>query len=159
MTGLTMSTGDGDLRIRPATAADIPALCGLLAVLFTQEAEFSPDAEAQARGLARIIADPQTGAILVARREGEAIGMANVLYTVSTALGERVALLEDMVVAPAARGQGVGSGLLRAAIAHARSAGCRRVTLLTDAGNEAAQRFYAQHGFTASGMVPLRLAL
>jgi ribosomal protein S18 acetylase RimI-like enzyme len=34
---------------------------------------------------------------------------------------------------------------LPAAVEFARSAGCRRVTLLTDADNAAAQRFYGRH--------------
>ena len=54
------------------------------------------------------------------------IGMVNLLFTVSTALGERVAMLEDMVVAPAARGTGVGSALLQHAIAFAQQQGARR---------------------------------
>lgn len=145
--------------IELATEADIPALAELLGVLFTQEAEFTPDPRAQRRGLAQLVGHPQTGAVLVVR-DGDAItAMVNLLFTVSTALGERVALLEDMVVAPAARGAGVGSALLGEAIAFARRSGCRRITLLTDGDNEAARRFYARQGFTASAMVPYRLTL
>lgn len=147
------------MRIEPASAADIPALAGLLAVLFEQEAEFLPDGEAQTRGLAQILGNPHMGSILVAKQGGMAVGMVSLLYTVSTALGGRVALLEDMVVSPAARGVGVGSLLLQAAIDHARSAGCKRITLLTDAANEAAQCFYAKQGFEISSMIPLRLRL
>ncbi|MNY66030.1 putative phosphinothricin acetyltransferase YwnH [compost metagenome] len=77
----------------------------------------------------------------------------------STALGARVALLEDMVVDTGARGTGIGSALLEQAIAHARDSGCRRITLLTDGDNAAAQRLYRRHGFGRSPMVPLRLAL
>ena len=87
------------MSISPATLTDIPALCELLNVLFTQEQEFNPDVEAQSRGLGKIIADPEIGCILVARRQQQVIGMVNLLYTVSTALGERVAILEDMVIA------------------------------------------------------------
>lgn len=145
--------------IRAARPADIPALGELLAALFAQEAEFAPNAASQARGLARIIGDPAVGTILVARDGDAIVGMVNLLFTVSTALGERVALLEDMVVAPAARGRGIGSELLREAIAHAWAQGCRRITLLTDGTNQAAQRFYARHGFARSGMMAMRLAL
>ncbi len=145
--------------IRQAREHDIPALCELLSVLFAQEAEFTPEREAQRRGLARIVGHPDVGVILVAREGGAIVGMTNLLYTVSTALGTRVALLEDMVVAPHARGRGVGSALLARAIAVAREQGCGRITLLTDGVNEAAQRFYARHGFSISGMVPMRLTL
>ncbi|WP_043459629.1 GNAT family N-acetyltransferase [Azohydromonas australica] len=148
-----------DLCIEKAAQSDIPALCELLALLFSQEVEFHPDPAAQRRGLAAILSDPGIGLILVARQGGAITGMVNLLFTVSTALGERVALLEDMVVAPAHRGSGVGDRLLKAAIEQARRQGCCRITLLTDRVNEAAQRFYARQGFQASTMLPMRLPL
>ena len=143
-----------------ATLADIPDLCGLLDLLFAQEAEFTPDTAAQQRGLTAITQNPDVGQILIARQAGsKAVGMVSLLYTVSTALGGRVALLEDMVVTPDTRGQGVGAQLLAQAIALAKANGCLRITLLTDAVNEAAQRFYQRQGFVASPMMPLRLGL
>lgn len=148
-----------DIDISPAELADIPALCELLNELFAQEAEFKPDHEAQSRGLSAILAAPELGRILVARRHGKVVGMVNLLFTVSTALGARVAILEDMVVSLAERGSGIGSQLIEAAILLAKDCGCRRITLLTDRDNLSAQRFYANHGFQASAMIPLRLAL
>lgn len=147
------------MEVTLARAEDIPELSALLNVLFAQEAEFKPDPIAQARGLEAIIGQPAVGTILVARESGTILGMVNLLYTVSTALGARVALLEDMVVAPAARGRGLGGELLARAIAHARAEGCQRITLLTDAVNAGAQRFYRQYGFESSPMIPLRLSL
>jgi GNAT superfamily N-acetyltransferase len=147
------------MHIEQANPADIPALCELLSVLFAQEAEFSPDPVAQAKGLARIINNAEVGSVLVARQGGAVVGMVTLLFTVSTALGERVALLEDMVVSSQARGVGVGSKLLSQAIAFAKAEGCKRVTLLTDRSNESAQRFYGKQGFVLSGMVPMRLPL
>ena len=64
-----------------------------------------------------------------------------------------------MVVQPIYRGSGAGSKLLRAAIDFANSAGCRRITLLTDQTNKVAQRFYERHGFNLSEMVPMRLSI
>ena len=147
------------MTIRIATLDDIPDLCQLLELLFSQEAEFVPDRALARAGLEQIIAQPERGRILVARDEAAIVGMVNLLFTISTALGGRVALLEDMIVHPARRGGGAGSELLRAAIEAAREAGCRRITLLTDRDNEAAQNFYRKHGFTLSDMVTLRLLL
>lgn len=147
------------MQITVAQAPDIPELCELLNFLFSQEAEFVPDDEAQTRGLARIISHPEIGVIIVARQGDKIAGMVNLLYTVSTALGERVALLEDMVVCPEARSSGVGSRLLEQAIEYARLNACKRITLLTDRDNESAQRFYQKHGFCLSPMLPLRLVL
>ncbi len=148
------------MQISQATPADITELCALLSSLFAQELEFLPDAALQAQGLAEIILHPEVGVILVARApDGHVSGMVNLLFTVSTALGARVALLEDLVVAPKARGAGIGSQLLSRAIALAKDKGCKRITLLTDADNDGAQRLYARLGFAMSGMVPMRLPL
>ena len=145
--------------VEQARREDVPALCQLLCTLFAQEVEFRPDSAAQRDGLLRIIGHEALGAVLVARREGRIVGMVSLLFTVSTALGGRVALLEDMVVYPAERGVGVGSRLLREALGLARERGCRRITLLTDGSNDLAKAFYAKHGFAVSGMVPMRLLL
>lgn len=147
------------IRIGMAGLADIPELCRLLGILFAQEREFRPDADIQTRGLQQILGNPQTGSIFAAYRQDRAVGMVSLLYSVSTALGGPVALLEDMIVAPDERNAGLGGLLLDAAIAHARKAGCLRITLLTDADNLPAQRFYARQGFQASPMLPLRLDL
>lgn len=147
------------MHIAPAKPDDIPALSALLSLLFTQEAEFTPDPVAQAEGLRRIISDPQAGIIFAGRIGGEIVAMVNLLFTVSTALGGRVALLEDLVVAPAHRGAGLGGQMIAHALTEARAAGCRRVTLLTDRDNAVARRFYARRGFVESSMLPLRRML
>lgn len=147
------------MLVEKATTADISALSGLLSVLFSQEAEFTPNAEAQQRGLAHIIGNPEVGVVLVARQGDHILGMVNLLFTVSTALGEKVALLEDMVVSPAGRGIGVGTKLLSEAVSFSRAQGCKRITLLTDQSNEFAQRFYSKQGFVVSHMIPMRLSL
>jgi ribosomal protein S18 acetylase RimI-like enzyme len=147
------------MDISQAIVDDIPKLCGILALLFEQEAEFRPDPKLQAAGLRRIIESPETGRILVLRDGPEIIGMVNLLFTVSTALGGRVAILEDMVVISEFRERGAGSLLLSEAVAFAKSQGCLRITLLTDKDNESAQRFYKSHGFYESAMVPMRLLL
>lgn len=147
------------MNVRTATTVDIPRLCELLGYLFSQEAEFSPNQDLQTVGLRRIIEDPQIGCILVLEDVGEIIGMTNLLFTISTALGGRVAILEDMVIDPRRRRQGIGSELLRGTIDYARSSGCQRITLLTDGINKTAQHFYIKHGFSSSEMMPMRLML
>ena len=144
--------------IERATTEDIPRLNELLTMLFTQEADFRPDPVRQSAGLRLIIENPEIGHILVLR-EDSIVGMVNLLYTISTALGDRVAILEDMIIDPGYRGGGAGSRLLDGAIAFAKEQGCRRITLLTDRINSGAIRFYERHGFTLSEMVPLRLLL
>lgn len=146
-------------KIGTATANDIPQLCSLLAILFNQEADFKPDTNKQSAALRRIIAHPEIGRILVLRKDGDIIGMVNLLFTVSTACGGKVAWLEDLIVHPAKRGDGLGSELLQAAIALSQWECCLRITLLADRANDAAVRLYQRNGFGGSAMLPLRLAL
>ena len=147
------------MEISIASSNDISELCTLLNSLFNQEAEFVPDRQTQTIGLAAVINGSEAGDILVAREDGEIVGTMNLLYTVSTALGTRVALLEDMVVFPNRRGQGIGSTLIRHAVKSAKEKGCTRITLLTDGDNEEAQRFYKRHGFSRSPMIAFRMSL
>ena len=147
------------MQIALADSDDVPALCSLLQSLFSQEIEFKPDQKLQIRGLTSIINDPKIGCIVVARENNQVVGMVNLLFTVSTALGGRVALLEDMVVTPEMRGTGVGSRLLQYSVESAVKMGCLRITLLTDADNEGAHRFYQRHGFDRSSMVAFRKSL
>ncbi len=143
--------------VREAVASDIPRLCDLLALLFTQEADFRPDRAKQEAGLRKIMADPVLGRILVLADDGDVVGMVNLLFTVSTAEGAKAAILEDMVIDPERRGRGDGERLLQSAIAFAKGMGCVRITLLTDRDNGRAIAFYQRHGFRLSEMIPLRL--
>jgi ribosomal protein S18 acetylase RimI-like enzyme len=139
-----------------AVSGDVPELCTLLGELFQEEKEFRPDRKSQARALKMILQNPASGGIIILREEGGIVAAATVLFTISTALGDRAALLQDIVVAPYARGRGLGGRMLEAVKRYATSHGCRGIMLLTDFDNFAAQRFYARHGFAASGMRLMR---
>jgi GNAT superfamily N-acetyltransferase len=142
--------------IDDAKDSDIEAMADLLVSLFNQEADFAPDRAKQVRGLTLILSNPEIGRLFVARADGRVVGMVSLLFTISTALGQRVCWLEDMVVANQARGKGLGSQLLAHAIDFAEANGLGRITLLTDKVNQQAQRFYVRHGFALSEMTPMR---
>ena len=142
-----------------AAPSDIPWLVGLLALLFTQEPEFSPNAEKQSEALDAILHDRSRGRIFVAREGGKVVGMASLLYTISTAEGGKAALFEDFIVQPEYRGQGIGTRLLEYVIQQARAEGVLRITLLTDLKNDNAQELYRKLGFVNSSMQAMRLKL
>ena len=144
-------------QVSIATLAEIDELVHLLNVLFTQDIEFEPDYKKQKAGLEQIISNPSIGEILVMKIDGKVVGMVSLLYSISTALGGKVAILEDMVMSKDFRGKGLGKELLNEAIAFAQKRGCLRLTLLTDYDNETAIRFYQSAGFSLSKMIPLRL--
>jgi GNAT superfamily N-acetyltransferase len=139
-----------------ATLEDVPELVEMLLTLFEQEEEFKPCPERHRCALEMIVSNPERGRILVARRQRRVIGMVSLLDTVSTAEGGIAVLLEDFVVTPSSRGQGVGTTLMQAALAYCKDRRVVRITLLTDRDNARAQRFYVRFGFFISPMIPLR---
>ncbi|MBU3540448.1 GNAT family N-acetyltransferase [Polynucleobacter sp. UB-Tiil-W10] len=147
------------MRLTKAIHSDIPGLTELLKTLFEQEAEFEPNSEAQSSALSKIISDPKIGIVLIAKDNEKIFGMVNLLFTESTALGSTVAIIEDMIVLSAFRGEGIGSQLIDYAISEAKNVGCKRITLLTDIDNPQAQSFYQKKGFMKSKMTPYRLLL
>ena len=144
-------------EISIATIEDIDELIRLLNILFSQDIEFEPNLEKQSAGLRMIISNPKIGEILVLRIDGRIIGMVSLLYSVSTALGGKVAILEDMVIDSNFRNRRLGTELLKEGIGYAKRNGCLRITLLTDYNNEPAIHFYKGFGFSKSQMIPMRL--
>lgn len=148
-----------DIAIEVADSRDVPAMLELLGELFARERDFRPDADRQLRGLRLILAHPERGRLFVARLSGRVVAMANALFTISTAEGGPVVLLEDVIVASRYRGNGIGSRMLDHILQWAEEEGFLRVSLLTDADNQGAQRFYQRLGFTPSQMKLLRRKL
>lgn len=139
-----------------ATADDLEPLANLLAELFMLESDFKPEREKQIAGLRLILDDPAVGQLFVLRVGGSVAGMANALFTVSTAEGCRVVLLEDVIVNAAYRRTGLGRQLVEHILAWAAANGLPRVTLLADRDNAPALAFYERMGFEYSAMRVLR---
>ena len=148
-----------DVAIEPAIAEDLDELSILLGELFSEESDFRPNKEKQLRGLRLIFEQPNRGRVFVLRRDRSIVGMINLLFTISTAEGGFVILLEDLVIHKGYRGHGYGSMLLDYAIEFARQKNFKRITLLTDRPELRSQSFFRKHGFYESPMLPMRLLL
>lgn len=147
-----------DCSFRLATVDDIGELLPLLETLFSQEREFCFDATKQIIALTMLI-EKQMGDIIAVEFENKIVGMLTVLYTISTALGGKVAILEDMVIDPNFQGQSFGSKLLRYTIDYLEENHIKRITLLTDNDNCIAHKFYETNGFKRSSMITFRKIL
>jgi ribosomal protein S18 acetylase RimI-like enzyme len=143
-------------HIEQATLEDLPQLVDLLHDLFSHEGDFAPNRTKQMRGLRLILEQPNRGRIFVLRQDGMILGMINLLFTISTAEGGFVVMLEDVIVHHDFRQRGFGDKLLSHAIEYARKKDFLRITLLTDRLNEQGQRFFEKHGFYKSKMIPMR---
>ncbi|MCB1203026.1 MAG: GNAT family N-acetyltransferase, partial [Verrucomicrobiae bacterium] len=109
--------------------------------------------------LRSILEQPNRGRIFVVRTDYEILGMVNVLFTISTAMGGFVILLEDVIIHPEFRGLGYGTQLMEYVIEFARRKDFKRITLLTDKISAESQRFFEKLLFRHSSMIPMRLNL
>jgi N-acetylglutamate synthase-like GNAT family acetyltransferase len=146
-------------RIEPATIEDMKQMVELLIALFKEEADFNPDKSKQEQGLRMILEQPKSGRIFVLRTDHQIIGMINLLFTISTAQGGPVILLEDLIIHPEHRRQGYGGRLLEHAVAFAKKKDFKRITLLTDKISAESQQFFQEHGFRFSSMIPMRMVM
>jgi len=140
-----------DLEIRSATADDIPAIVAMLADDPLGAQRESPGDLAPYRvAFERIAADPNQQ-LVVAVRDGEAVGTLQL--TVIPGLGRRGAtrsLIEAVRVHRSMRGAGLGTQLIEWAIDQSRSLGANLVQLTSDASRTDAHRFYERLGFVNS---------
>lgn len=143
-------------RVEPATLDDLPALVELVMDLFSKSDDFKPDRDAQERGLKLILEQPNRGRIFVVRTDDRIFGMVNLLFTISTARGGFVILMEDVVIHPDHRGQGYGAMLVDYVTEFAKQKNFKRITLLTDRVSAESQEFFKKHGFEYSNMIPMR---
>jgi GNAT superfamily N-acetyltransferase len=84
---------------------------------------------------------------LIARLDGEAVGLANCLMGYSTFAAAPLVNVHDMAVKPGHRGQGIGRALMKAVEGEALKRGACKVTLEVLSGNEAARHLYASCGY------------
>ncbi len=148
-----------EVVIEPAIFEDLDELSSLLGELFSKESDFRPDKKKQLHALRLIFEEPSRGRVFVLRRDRTIVGMINLLFTISTAEGGFVILLEDLVVHDAFRGHGYGSMLLEHAIDFAKQKNFLRITLLTDRPEIQSQELFRRFGFFESSMIPMRLLL
>ncbi|HET8597647.1 MAG TPA: GNAT family N-acetyltransferase [Castellaniella sp.] len=86
---------------------------------------------------------PPAGCLLIARRDGEAIGCGALKIQAAEGYGE----IKRMWVSPAARGLGVAQRLLDALETQAAAAGLDRIRLDTHHSLSAARALYAKNGY------------
>ena len=141
---------------QPITLDDLAALTELVMELMDVEADFEPDQRKQENGIRLILEQPNRGRIFVLRNDHRIFGMVNLLFTISTAEGGFVILMEDFIIHPQHRGTGHGGRLMDYVMDFAREKNFKRITLLTDRISNVSQKFFERHGFTHSAMIPMR---
>jgi GNAT superfamily N-acetyltransferase len=146
-----------ETTIRIATAADLPALGRLGALLMRAHYEFDPQrfmsagtdaAEGYAWFLGRQLKDNDV-VIYVAEQDGEVIGYVYAgLEPISwKELRDECGFIHDVVVDERGRRTGTATALIEKAIEWLRERGAPRVMLWTAEKNAGAQQLFAKRGF------------
>jgi GNAT superfamily N-acetyltransferase len=91
------------------------------------------------------------GEALVAAEAGTLLGLVTVSYNLAIRYAGEYAQLEELIVAPAARGKNVGGLLVEAAIERARTRGCAEFGLYLLESTERNRPFYEKYGFRQVG--------
>jgi GNAT superfamily N-acetyltransferase len=110
------------------------------------------------------LADPRA-AVLIAQDEGRPAGYAMIRATDAAGSwqwGDRVGILETLVVTGTARGTGLGGELMDAARERLAEWGAEVMTISVIAGNEGAARFYRREGasdYLNTFIMPVRKSL
>jgi GNAT superfamily N-acetyltransferase len=105
------------------------------------------DAELLALSRAVLAAPEHEGVQLIARdAQGDAVGFASVFWSWDTTDGARIGIMNDLYVAPRARGTGVAELLIQTCAERARARGARRLEWETAPDNVRAQTVYDRFG-------------
>lgn len=140
----------GDILVRRAVDSDLDALLSLYRELAGDRGTAAPgDRSSSEPVLAEILADRERE-LAVALRDGRLVGTADMIIVPNlTHRGEPWAIVENVIVAGAARRSGAGRALMEHLIELARAAGCCKLQLISGKHRAEAHEFYRSMGLTA----------
>lgn len=139
------------IDMRQALPADIPAVLALYAQPGLDDGKvLGVDAAQQV--LAQFARYPNYR-LFVAIEDGAVVGSYALLVMHNLAhCGTPSAIAEDVVVARASQGQGIGRQMMAHALSEARSAGCYKLALSSNRKRTQAHAFYESLGFVQHGL-------
>jgi GNAT superfamily N-acetyltransferase len=134
------------MRVRRATVADVPRV----APLFDQYRQFygkPSDLALSAQFLTERLSRDESVVILAEAEDGHLRGFVQLFPSFSSVRAAPIYILNDLFVAPHARGGGVGAALVREAVDVARRAGAVKIKVSTAIANAPARRLYEGQGW------------
>ena len=111
------------------------------------------------RALQLFLSRPELGFVWLGTNETGPVAVCVVCFAVSTSTGTLVAKLDDVYVAPHARGRGTGTLLLTSLAAELSALGVARIDTSVHVRNVRAKRYYERNGFRPLGEERLSLLL
>ena len=142
------------MSIRAATEEDVAAVLPLVRAyceFYETTPEQAPDGGLDEMCRALIDVPDDQGMLLVAEDDGgEVVGFVAAGWKWSSLRAARVAIMEDLFVAPEARGAGHGRELILACAERARELGAPKLEWVTATDNTRAQSVYDSLGGSGS---------
>lgn len=133
--------------LRRATLDDLPVILPLM-VDFNRHEGIAWEPVSGAAPLRHLIDHPELGdVLLIGGGAGEVLGYAVVTWGYDLEYGGRDAVLTELYLVAAARGQGLGRRALQAIVAHAQRSGSGALHLQVRPDNAAGLRLYQSAGF------------
>jgi len=136
----------GDISIRSATAADVPAVLGFIRELATYEHLEHEVVATEADVRTALFGARPYAEVALACLDGVPVGFALYFHNFSTFMGKPGIYLEDLYVRPEARGLGAGKRLLAWLARTALERGCARLDWAVLDWNEPSIGFYRSLG-------------
>jgi ribosomal protein S18 acetylase RimI-like enzyme len=133
---------------RNATSADLEAVLALHRDFFAEDGYAFREEESRAN-LARLLEDSSLGRVFVLDDGGRVVGYLVLTFGFSLEFHGRNAVVDELYIAPAHRGQGLGTQALAAAEGACRELGVRAVHLVVERYKAEAQALYRRVGFVA----------
>lgn len=141
-----------EIKLREATPEDLPHVLALYAQPGLDDGQVL-DAQAARETYARFARYPSYRLFVVVNGQERLIGSYALLVMDNLAhMGSPSAVVEDVVVDQALRGQGIGRQMMAHALARAREAGCYKLALSSNLRRERAHAFYESLGFQQHGI-------
>jgi GNAT superfamily N-acetyltransferase len=163
MTANAKPAGDGDIVIRPASAADRPFLDSLDERLIQEAAGpglTRDDFAAFQANYTRSALDtpsPRSATLIAEDRNGTPLGYIHLESTEDTLSGKAAGYVSILAVTAEAEGRGVASKLMAEAEGWSRAQGYRFLLLDVFGSNATARRFYERKGYVADSLRLRRL--
>jgi GNAT superfamily N-acetyltransferase len=140
-----------DLHIRDAQREDLPRIVALYRtdeLTRKHTADNTAEIEPGYYTAFDVIDGDPRNRLLVAETGGTIVGSFQLTYVPDMQPdGREVAIIENVIVGGARRGQSIGSAMMRWAVDEARRRGCSQVKLTSSTKRTGAHRFYERLGF------------
>lgn len=147
------------MEVRPAQPGEVEELLPLMRA-YCDFYEFDPPGRGLREMLESLIGEPEQGAVFIARDDGGgAVGVATMGWRWSASRGARIGHLEDLFVAPEARGKGIAEALIEACADRCRERGAPGLDWLTKPDNQRARAVYERVGAEGSTWMEYDLKL